>query len=435
MGRIHSLRELLSHPDYVRLLGAQFLGQSADGIAQAAFAVVLVLDPLGARTPGRIFALFALTLLPYSLISPFMGVIVDRHSRRDLMMWTNALRALVMLTLPLWRGVVPGDAGLYASALVLLGLGRLFLTVKGALLPAVLGERNLLPGNAVSSGGGMICALVGGIVGIALSGVSSSVAFVVAGIGYALTSGVAALIDTGSAHRHYAEGLAKAATRVAAELRSGINEIAHRNRAWIPLAAIFVLRTTGMIVAIAAILVIKTEFPGVTDSGDRLGTSVLALGVMGAGAFAGTLVAPALGRRIHRGGLILCGFVISGVAIVSLGGIVDIGAVLTLVFVGGFGALLVKVSVDASVQDALPDELRGRAFALYDILYNCASVVAGGLMVATIGLGLRTALMASGLITLLLTLPLLPALRAAGMFSADDAGVASLGPGPTQAST
>ena len=148
------------------LLGGQWLAQAGDGLAQAAFADALILEPLGAGTPQRILSLFALTLLPYSGVAPFLGVFVDRWPRRGLLTWTSVARAVLLLSLPVWTDRVPGDTSLYVAVLALLGLGRLFLTTKGACLPYVLHEHHLLRGNAISSGGGMIAALVGGIVGV-----------------------------------------------------------------------------------------------------------------------------------------------------------------------------------------------------------------------------------------------------------------------------
>ena len=82
------LGELLAERDFRLLLGAQGIAQMADGFAQAAFAEEIVLDPQG--TPTRTRALFALTLLPYSLLGPFTGVLVDRWRRRSLLVWSTS---------------------------------------------------------------------------------------------------------------------------------------------------------------------------------------------------------------------------------------------------------------------------------------------------------------------------------------------------------
>ena len=184
--------------DFVLLLAAQFCAQAADGIAQAGFAQVLILEPLG-EAPLRVLGIFALTLLPYSLVAPFLGVFVDRWRRRDLMVWTNISRAILIASLPLWSSWLPGDLAVYGAALLILGLGRLFLTTKGASLPVVLHEHHLLRGNAISGGGGMIAALTGGILGIGVIRLmDSESSFALAGVlyvGAAIASARPVLID------------------------------------------------------------------------------------------------------------------------------------------------------------------------------------------------------------------------------------------------
>jgi hypothetical protein len=75
------------------------------------------------------------------------------------------------------------------------------------------------------------------------------------------------------------------------------------------------------------------------------------------------------------------------------------------------------VAVDAQVQEALPDEYRGRAFALYDILYNVASVVAGAIMFVFDETGLRVRVIGGGLFVLGLAWFLARAMGRAGLFT------------------
>ncbi|MDQ3953807.1 MAG: MFS transporter, partial [Actinomycetota bacterium] len=199
------------------------------------------------------------------------------------------------------------------------------------------------------------------------------------------------------------------------ELLEGLGAIAARPRARLPLIAIFVLRTVGMIVAIAAILVIKSEFPDAGDRFGRLSASALALGSAGAGAFLGAVTAPVIGRRLAKPGLVVAGFVVSGAGIAVLAGLRNIPAVLVLTAIGGYGGFLTKVAVDAQVQEALPDEYRGRAFSLYDILYNLASVAAALVMVLGQDVSLRPLFVTTGLVTLVLAAAFGRALSAAGM--------------------
>jgi MFS family permease len=406
--------------DWRVLIGAQLVAQAADGFAQAGFADALVLEPLGQRAPGRILALFALTLLPYSVISPFLGVFVDRWRRRNLLIGTNVARAELLLSLPTMRPLVPGDGVLYGVALALLGLGRLFLTTKSAVLPVVLHEHHLLRGNAISGGGGMIAALAGGIVGLwAVGTLGQSATFVVAGLAYALAAAAARLLSGSTARpRPHAVRIRDEFMRVARELAAGLREIAIRVRVRLSLAAIFLLRTVAMFVAIAAILVITEEFPNAGDRFARLSTGALALGAAGIGAFVGAATTPTVGRRLNKASLVLLGFAVSALGLVSLGSLLTLPAMLGVTFLGGYGAFVGKIAVDALVQESLPDHFRGRAFALYDILYNLASVVAALVMVALAAQRLSTLLVVAGAVTLVAASALAVAMRRAGMLAA-----------------
>lgn len=411
--------ELLKEADFRRLLVSQFSAQAADGLAQAAFTFALVLEPLEQNAPARILALFAITLLPYSAVSPFMGVFVDRWPRRSLLVGTALARVVLLASLPLWGSLAPGDTALFPAILVILALGRLFLTTKGALLPVLLHERDLLRGNALSAGGGMVSALAGGVVGLGLAGsIGSGSALVGAGIAYAGAAFAAGTLSTPFEHaRGRTASITGAVAKIAMELVEGFRVIWANAAARLALTGVFLVRTAGMVVVIAAILVIRHEYPAAEDAFGKLSSSALALGAAGVGAFSAALAAPWMNRRLRKPELILSGFVIAGVGISALGGVADIYAVLMLSFLGGFGTFVTKVAVDASVQEALPDEMRGRAFALYDILYNIASVVAGIVMVTFQSTPLRSLLILTGIATLVLAALLAASMRRTGVLA------------------
>jgi MFS family permease len=412
-------RSVLREPDVRLLLGAQWLAQAADGVSQATFADHLVLEPGSQGTAGRILAVFALTLLPYSVVSPFLGVFVDRWARRSLLVWANLARAALLLAVLLPPSGLPSTPWLLGGALVLLGLGRLFLTTKSAVLPVVLHERDLLKGNAVSGGAGMIAALLGGVAGLAaLAAVEPAWVFAVAGVVYAVSALLARSLSSAMRHRYPpAEHLGQAVAGVARELVSGLAQVYSRRRARLSLAAIFILRSSVMLVAIAAILVIRSSYPGAEDRFGRISAGALALGTSSIGAFAGALTAPPLGRRLGTAGLVLLGFGVAGGGIAFLGGITDLRALLVLTALAGFGAYVAKIATEAQIQESMPDEYRGRAFSLYDILYNLASIVAAAVVLAFAGAPVRAVLLAAGVVTLALAGVLGVAMRRAGMLS------------------
>ena len=48
---------------------------------------------------------FAVLLLPYSLVGPFAGVLLDRWRRRQVLLWANVVRTVLALVVSLVRQV------------------------------------------------------------------------------------------------------------------------------------------------------------------------------------------------------------------------------------------------------------------------------------------------------------------------------------------
>jgi MFS family permease len=399
------------------LLASQWVAQAADGLVQVVFANELILE--AEATGGRLLALSALTLVPYSVIAPFLGVFVDRWARRSILVTTNVSRALLLLTVAFSVRAGEFDVYLYAVLLVLLGIGRLFLTTKGAALPVVFHEHHLLQGNSLSGGGGMISALLGGIAGVGLIGVTGPAPSLLASaVAYVAAALLARRISDPMTHElRLDERLTAAFSRVLREMIEGLRVIGRRAAVRLPLTGVFIVRTVAMIAAFAAIVIIKEEFPEAGDRFGRLSSSALALGAAGVGAFLGAVTAPAFGRRWNEPQVMLIGFVVSGVGIMALGGIHVIAAVLALTFIGGFGGFIAKVSVDSQVQQALPDEFRGRGFAVYDVIYNMASVAAAAILILGQETSLRGVIVAAGAASLLGAVAIGAALRQVGLLA------------------
>lgn len=407
--------------DFRLLVTAQWLAQGADGAAQAGFAAALILDPLGGSSAGRILALFTVTLLPYSLVSPFLGVFVDRLDRRALMVATSLARVGLLVTLPLWEGALPGDSALFVALLVLLGLGRLFLTTKSALLPAFVGARDLVSANSISGGGGIVSSLVGGIIGVGLAGLIGSLGAVVcAGFLQVPAALVTRLIEAPGRAPLVRKSLLASLERVARELVDGLRVIRRTHRARLALVAILLLRTVVMVVIIAGVLFIKQHYPGADERGGRLSVTALVLAAAGLGAFLAAVATPRLSRHADEARLVLFGYIITGASTALLGGSIGVVTLTALMLIGGFGGFVTKVAVDSLVQGSLADHYRGRAFALYDILYNLGSILAGAAVVATAGLAVNRLLIATGVVTLGAGVALAAALRRSGVLVAKE---------------
>ena len=82
-------------PGLRRLLAVRLAGQLTDGVFQAGFRAILF-NPERHADPLAIAGGLAVLLLPYSVIGPFAGALIDHWDRRVVLMVANTLRALLI---------------------------------------------------------------------------------------------------------------------------------------------------------------------------------------------------------------------------------------------------------------------------------------------------------------------------------------------------
>ena len=87
---------------------------------------------------------------------------------------------------------------------------------------------------------------------------------------------------------------------------------------------------------------------------------------------------------------------------------VSLAGFAALLFFGFFAFFLGKISADTIMQQAMPDDFRGRAFALFDIAYNLGFIVPALILsfvwIEDDATRTRAILVASGVVFVLLTL-------------------------------
>src|SRR5579875_4186977 len=92
----HHVRASLSRPGFRRLLTSRLAGQFGDGVFQASLAGAVLFNPERQATAADVAAGFAVLLLPYSIVGPFAGVLLDRWWRQRVLVWANLLRAVAV---------------------------------------------------------------------------------------------------------------------------------------------------------------------------------------------------------------------------------------------------------------------------------------------------------------------------------------------------
>lgn len=386
MPAVGDLRVLLRLTDFRRLLSVRLLSQSADGVYQVALAAYVVFSPEKQTSPAAIASAMAVLLLPYSLVGPFAGVLLDRWRRRQVFLYGNLLRAaLACCTALLIVASVP-DWLFYVSALSVTAVNRFVLSGLSAALPRVVDSERLVVANSLSPTAGTLAATAGGGLAFALRLVvsDSDAAVVLLGAALYLCAALASLRMSrellGPDPELLQPRLGAALTSTARGLADGVRHLAERRPAARSLAAMTVMRFCYGALTVMVLMLCRYAW---TDStaGDSDGLALLgvALVVSGAGFFVAAVLTPwAVGRLGPYGWMAAC----AGAAAVlepALGLSFAPVPVLIAAFVLGFTTQAAKIATDTVVQSSVDDAFRGRIFSLYDVLFNVAFVGAAAI--------------------------------------------------------
>ena len=162
------VRALVERRAFRQLLAARLTGQFADGLLQAGLVGVVLFAPERAASPTRIAVGFAVLLLPFTLLAPLAGVLLDRWSRVAVLRWANVSRAILISITAIATATAASEVLIFGPALLALALNRLILAALGASLPRTVPPELLVTGNAVAPTVGTFVTVIGGGVGLAL---------------------------------------------------------------------------------------------------------------------------------------------------------------------------------------------------------------------------------------------------------------------------
>jgi len=400
-------RHLLGRPDFRRLLSIRMLGQFADGVFQASLAGAILFNPERAAHAGDIAAGFAVLLLPYSVLGPFAGVLLDRWSRQRVLLGANLIRALLVCGVAVEIAFGVHGQPFYLSALVVISVNRFVLSALSASQPHVVEPERLITANAVSTTAGAVVAAIGGGSAIALrsllggGNIGYSAVAVGAALAYALAGWraagfAAAQLGPDDDTREHSDSVRNVLTGLA----DGARHVRSHPSVVRAFAVIAVHRFAYGVTAICTLLLFRNYFSdsGVFRAGlPGLGQVVAAV-ALGGGLAA--LLTPIAARRIgytRWPAALLMG---AGVVELTLGLPFRLQTFLPAAALLGLAAQGVKICVDTLIAQRVADDYRGRVFSLYDTLFNVIFVAAGTLTalvlpengkssvaVATIGIG------------------------------------------------
>jgi len=385
-----SFWELLRHPRLSRLLGVRWSGQATDGLFQSALASFVLFSPERQADALSAAVAFAVVLLPYSLVGPFVGTILDRVSRQRALLFSNLARAANLLVVA-WL-VFTGQTGVELTIFVLIafGINRLILAGLSAGLPLIIESKSLISANALAVTGGSVLVVLGGGLGVAIRNVfdhlavadhADAIMVLVAAGGYLSAALFTLRIgkkEIGPLPHEVKEASFKEGI---IEMREGFAFLRTHQDAIRGIIATAVQRGGITALTLTALLLERNTFNSPSNPEAGLAGFGVVLTIAGVGITLGALTAPYGVARFGRHRWIKWSLLVgSGGPIFLVISQTEIALALTGFFVALCGQN-VKVTNDALVQSKIDDYYRGRVFAVYDVLVN-AAIVSGGLIAA-----------------------------------------------------
>jgi len=298
----------------------------------------------------------ALGTVPYVVMSPFAGVLIDRVDRRRIMICTRVIEMLLIGSIPLvsafgWLtlGHIYAVGFLSGCAAVVFGAATL------SAVPNLVTTEQLVPANALQQTSLSVCSLVGPpLAGVVVAATGDAVtALAVDAVSFLIAAVLLAMIR----RPMQAEREGAAAQGLFADMAEGFRYVwAHR-----------LVRTIALV-----LFMFNLMLGGVVGQLVVYGSRVLDLDTVslsllfaaeGAGTIVGAVIASQIGRRWPLGQIVLVVLPINAVSVVGLALAPNLAVAFTAMAALGAASTVLFVNLLALRQQIVPDRLQGRVNA------------------------------------------------------------------------
>jgi hypothetical protein len=367
-------------PEFWRLLELRTVSQFGDGLFQAGLAGAILFNPDRAATPLEIAGAFAVLFLPYSVLGPFAGALLDRWDRRLVLIAANLGRLLLVLGVGTLLAVGTSDLPILFGALVVNGFTRFVSSGLSAALPDVVPGEQVVTMNSVATATGSAAAFIGAnfmllprwLFGADDTGAAAIIFIVTIPVGLALLLSVRFPPHILGPHESKRSIHGSVAYAVATGWLHGARTVLAVPTVAATLAG---LASHRMVLGINTLLVLvtvrHTDTPGVAG----LGATVLFAAATGLGLFLATIVTPTLVRRWGR--YAAPNAALAFAAVVQLcGSGLQLPVMVVCGFFLGAAGQVVKLCADTAMQIDVDDALRGHVFTVQDALFWMSFILA-----------------------------------------------------------
>lgn len=320
--------------------------------------------------------------LPYSLLGPFAGALLDRWDRRLVLVGANTGRLVLIVGVGALLATHSSDVAVLCCALLVNGCSRFVGSGLSAALPHVVPRDQVVSMNSVAIAAGALAAFAGAnfmlvprwLIGADDAGAAAVIFLVTIPVTIALVLALRfPARSLGPDDTARAVG-GSAIYAVATGWVHGARTVLAVPAVTATLAGLAVHRMAfGINTLLVLVIVRHTDVPSVDVAG--LGTAVLFVAATGTGSFLATVLTPAAVRRWGRYAT-ANGALGAAAAVQLVGATLHLPVLVLCGFVlGGLGQV-VKLCADSAMQLDVDDALRGHVFAVQDSLFWVSFIAA-----------------------------------------------------------
>ncbi|OHU93763.1 MFS transporter [Mycobacterium talmoniae] len=373
-------RSARSLREFWRLLELRAVSQFGDGLFQAGLAGALLFNPDRPADPWVIAGGAAVLYLPYSLLGPFAGALLDRWDRRLVLIAANVARLVLVLGIGTLLAVGAGDLLVLCAALLATGFSRFVSSGLSAALPHVVPREQVVTMNAVAIATGAVAAFLGFVfmwvprwlIGSGDTG-GATIIFIVT-----IPVTIALVLSVRFAPRMLGPDDTKRAIHgsvtylVITGWLYGARTVLDRPTVAATLSGLAAHRMVFGINTLVLLVLIRhvgaQEVAG-------FGPAALFVAAAGTGSFLATVLTPPAVRRWGRYAT-ANGALVAAALIQTAGAFLYLPVMMGCGFFLGVAGQMVKLCVDTAMQIDVDDALRGHVFAVQDSVFWVSFVAA-----------------------------------------------------------
>jgi MFS family permease len=325
-------------------------------------------------------AMFIVSTLPRLLLGSVAGVFVDRWDRKRTMIMADVLR-VVLISLLLFVRSRDWLWLIYVSAFLESIVSQFFNPAKSAIIPLLVGEKDLLAANSLNGLSDALTRLIGSALGGVLMGWLGFSSVVLLDAGSFLFSALLIILivmpacPDGSSVRPFTAPVAAHIPVDGGMLgvwRDWIAGLSLVKRERLLLVLFIVLGVAFLGDSMITVLIVPLVKMLMGGGAELLGWLMM---VQGIGGLLGGLLVGQFGKRFSPRRLSALGLVVTGLVILAIVNVPHSALVLPLMAVAGLAAAAWLISSETLLQLGVSDQFRGRLFGTLGTTSALASLV------------------------------------------------------------